>query len=175
MPARRTVRSHQTISRLVRRKRRGEVVSCLQAGLVSTDDVVLMSRTGKHPNSAGTDREDGVLMAVGGVPTARTLDPAGRAMFQHRWAPLGGQPTDHPELIYVLGAPDERNSELIDQQERYRVSPRRPKRCIARRTANRLRAVRRANRRVVELYGIHYTRCLFSIPETDTLLGRCEG
>jgi len=98
----------------VRRERRGEVVSCLQAGFVPADDVVLVGRTGKHPNSAGTDREDGVLMPVGSVPTARTLDPAGRTMFQHRCASLGGQPTDRAELISVLGTPDKRNRELID-------------------------------------------------------------
>lgn len=98
MPDRRTVRSHLTISRLVRRKRRGEAVSCLQPGFVPAHDFVLMSRTGKHPNSAGADREDGVLVPVGSVPTARTLDPAGRTMFQHRCTPPGGQPTDRAEL-----------------------------------------------------------------------------
>ena len=82
----------------MRRDRLGEVVSCLQAGSVPADDVVLMSRTGKHPNSAGADREDGVLMLVGSVPTARTPDPAGRMMFQHRCALFSGQPTDRAEL-----------------------------------------------------------------------------
>jgi hypothetical protein len=72
---------------------------CLQAGFVPADDVTLMGRTRKHPDSAGANREDGVLMAMCGESTARTLDPAGRTMVQHRCALLGGQPTDHPELI----------------------------------------------------------------------------
>jgi hypothetical protein len=133
-----------------------------------------MGRTRKHPNSAGANREDGVLVAMHGESTARTLDPAGRTMFQYRCAPLGGQPADRAELIYVLGASDERNRELIDQQERDRVPPRRSKRCIARRTANRLGVVRRVHWRAVEIYSIHRRRYLFSVPETDTLLGRFE-
>jgi hypothetical protein len=74
-------------------------MSCLQASPVPADDVTLMGRTRKHPDSAGANREDGVLMAMCGESTAGTLDSAGRTMFQYRCALLGGQPTDRAELI----------------------------------------------------------------------------
>jgi hypothetical protein len=112
------------------------VALCPQPGSKPADDIVLVHRARKHRDSAGSNRDDGMLGLVGGVPTARTLESAGWAMLQDGRAILGGQPTDRAKLIQMVGAPDERNCELIKQQEGDGVPARRLKRCIARRTTN---------------------------------------
>lgn len=146
---------------------------CLQAGPKPADDIILVHRACEHRDSAGSNRDDGMLGLVGGVPTARTLESAGWAMLQDGCAILGGQSTDRAELVQMVGAPDERDRELIKQQERDGVPAGRLKRCIARRTTNRLGGVRRACWRFVGIYSIHRRKYVQLGPETDTL--RVQG
>ena len=62
-------------------ERRGEVLSYLQASPEPADDVVLMRRAGQHRNGARSDGENRMPGPMGGVPTPRTANAAGRPMF----------------------------------------------------------------------------------------------
>jgi hypothetical protein len=65
-----------------------------------------------------------MLHPVRAVTAPRTPHAAGRLVVQERRGVLGRQPTHVGELSFVVDTADDRDRELIEQQERYRLPPR---------------------------------------------------
>jgi len=112
------------------------VVSRLQTRTERGEHVRLVGRAREHREAAVSDRDDRLARPARRVPAARAVHAAGRAVVEKFGAVVAGETTERPELLEVGVAPDERNGTPVEKQKRDASSRRRPKRGLARGTAN---------------------------------------
>lgn len=113
-----------------------EVVVGVEAGLEPRRNRCLMLRTGQEGDGTTLDGEQSLGGILWGKATAGTPKAAGGAVLKHLRRVLGGHPTDRAKRPHMLRTPNQGNPELIHQQKRHRLRPRRVEERLAGIAAN---------------------------------------
>lgn len=105
-----------------------QLLSCPEASLEPAGDFCLVLRTGEHAGCTPADWNHGMASIMRCQAAAGTPDAAGGAVREECRCSVSGEPADFRKLFEMLPAPDERNREIVDEQERDSPPIGRPKR-----------------------------------------------